>query len=307
MSKILYIFTLILALLMLTGCADLVVKEVTVNWDSANKQATATIANEGLRDAGNFMVYFNADESPVSHNHRPQVRHNVPGLDRGDSIVLSADFAPLAHPDNSHLGNVYQVTVLADPKSMVRESNENNNNKTVPLGAGGGYACVDFGPPPAAGSQYGNPAGHTSGTVVLLAANGTEMSVHNFRWAGGGGTFSSGRIEMPPVPFGSGQTLRSNNLNFEFNFTNIGFTVSKVTFDYLDMGGFENLSVNGQPVPVYAGELTSTPTPIGGATVAVTSSPVPGGKLGTVTLTGSIQKIRVGGQELWLDNVCARH
>lgn len=292
------------SLVLLSGCADLVVQDLDVTWDADNKTATATIANTGNRDAGEFLVYFNADEDPESTNHRPQVRQTVAGLDRGEAVQLTADFAPLAHPDNNNLGNVYQITAIADPKGMVKESNEDNNSLSAAAGAGSGMACIDFGPPPAAGTQYGTPAGNVPGDVVLTA-NGISMSVQDFRWVGGGGTFNSGRVETPPVAFGSGQTLRSNNLNFGFDFSGLGGGVTSVSFDYLDLGGFENISVNGQPVPIFAGEFASAPSPVGGVNISVTAMTVPGGKRGSVTLTGAIQQIRIGGQELWIDNVCA--
>ncbi|NOZ25151.1 MAG: hypothetical protein GXO94_03535 [Nitrospirae bacterium] len=289
----------------LAGCApDLVVKNLDVTWNATDKKATAEIANVGNKDAGNFMVYFNGDENPVSPNHRPQLRYSVPGLAKGGSVVLNADFAPLAHPDNNNLGNVYKITVLVDPKGMVKESNEDNNVKEYLLSAASGVACIDFGPPPPAGTSYGSPAGTAPGSIVLTS-NGIAMSVYGFRWMSGGGAFNVARIEPPPVSFGAGQTIRTNNINLEFDFSGVGFSVSKVRLQYLDLGGFENLSVNGQPVPVYAGELTGAPMLLGGVSVVVTSSPVPGGKTGTLVLTGPVQKLRIGGQELWIDNVCA--
>jgi len=113
-----------------SGCApDLTVRNIDVNWDALNKNASAEIANIGNKDATRFLVYFNGDEDPVSPNRRPQVSHNVPGLAQGQSVVLEADFAPLAHPDNNNLENVFKITVIADPKYMVAESNENNNNQ----------------------------------------------------------------------------------------------------------------------------------------------------------------------------------
>ncbi|VAX32735.1 hypothetical protein MNBD_NITROSPIRAE02-1490, partial [hydrothermal vent metagenome] len=261
------------------------------------------IANIGNKDAGTFMVYFNGDEDPESPNHRPQVRYNIPGLAKGAAITLDADFAPLAHPDNNYLRNVYKITVLVDPKGMVKESNENNNVKEFMLPR---KACIDFGPPPPAGTLYGSPAGNVPGDVVMVAPNGIEMFVYDFRWMGGGGTFNLARVEMPPVPFGTGQTINTNNLNLEFDFSGVGFPVSRVELQYLDLGGFENLSVNGQPVPIYAGELSAAPSPIAGVNVSVISAPVPGGKTGTLVLTGAIQKLRIGGQEFWIDNVCAK-
>jgi hypothetical protein len=78
----------------------------------------------------------------------------------------------------------------------------------------------------------------------------------------------------------------------------------------LDQGGFENLAVNGAPVPIYVGELSSAPTPMGGATVMVTAQSIPGGKAGAVTITATppatIKAVRIGGQEFAIDNVCAK-
>jgi hypothetical protein len=299
-----FAFILILSAALL-GCApDLVVKDLDVTWNTANKKAKAEIANTGNKDAGKFMVYFNADEEPVSPNHIPQVSFNIPGLAKGASLTLIANFAPLAHPDNNNLANVYKITALVDPKGMVKESNENNNVKEVLLSPR--MACVGFGPPPVAGTRYGSPAGNVPGDIVLLA-NGIKMSVHDFRWIGGGGTFNVARIEMPPpILFGTGQTINTNNINLEFDFSGIGFPVSKVELQYLDLGGLENFSVNGQPVPIYAGEFSAAPSPIAGVNVTVTSNPVPGGKTGTLVLTGAVQKLTIGGQEFWIDNVCAK-
>ena len=163
--------------------------------------------------------------------------------------------------------------------------------------------CVDFESPLTLGTQYGTPAGHNSGDVVFTT-NGIPVSVHDFNFAGGGGTFNVARIDVAPVPFGTGQSMRTNNINLEFDFSNIGFVPGDVRFEFLDLGGSENISVNGSPI--FVGELPSAPNPIGGVNVSVSASPVTGGKKGIVTLTGAVQKIRVGGQEFWIDNVCAK-
>lgn len=124
----------ILSLMFFAGCKpDLTVTELDVTWDDADKIAVAKIKNIGDANAGPFMVYFNGEEDPVSPNHRPQVRENLPGLDKGASIELTANFAPLAHPDNMNLANVKKIVVLVDPKSMVQESNENNNSMEEPV------------------------------------------------------------------------------------------------------------------------------------------------------------------------------
>lgn len=164
-------------------------------------------------------------------------------------------------------------------------------------------ACVDFEPPLAAGTQYGTPAAQAPGTAIF-ASQGIKVSIQNFVFAGGGGIFNSARIETPPAAFGNGQTIRTNNLNLEFDFTSIGYPTSQVQFDFLDQGGSENISVNGSPV--FAGELSAAPNPIGGVNIAISSVPATGGKSGTVTLTGVVKTLRIGGQEFWIDNVCAK-
>lgn len=163
--------------------------------------------------------------------------------------------------------------------------------------------CVDFEPPLTIGTQYGSPVGQSPGTTVFTT-NGIPVSIYNFVFTGGGGTFNLAKIDAAPVPFGSGQNIRTNNINLEFDFSQLGFQPSQVEFEFLDLGGLENLSVNGSPL--FAGELSSAPTPIGGVSLAVSTTPVAGGKKGTVTLKGSIKTLRIGGQEFWIDNVCTR-
>jgi hypothetical protein len=111
-------------------------------------------------------------------------------------------------------------------------------------------------------------------------------------------------IDVAPVAFGSDQSLRLNNINVEFDFSGVGFAVQEVTFEFLDLGGHENLSVNGSPI--FAGELSAVGSPIDGVSASVTTTPVSGGNSGRVVLGGAVETVRVGGQELWIDNVCAR-
>ena len=121
-------------LLFMAGCKpDLMVSDLDVIWDDTTKKAFAEISNIGNANAGAFMVYFNAEEDPVSPNHRPQIRLRLADLEKGASIELTVDFSSLAHPDNQQLGNVYRIKVMVDPKNEVVESNENNNSRLSPL------------------------------------------------------------------------------------------------------------------------------------------------------------------------------
>lgn len=175
----------------------------------------------------------------------------------------------------------------------------------VPKGAH--IATVDFERPLLLHTRYGAPVGQQPGTVVFTS-NCIGVSVDKFVRPDGTGTFGYGEIVLPPVPFGRGQVMRCNNINFVFDFSGMDSPVSLVYLEFLDLGGFENLSVNGSAP--YVGDLAAAPKSIGGVDVAVTATPVTNGTIhlgqqGTVTLRGAIEIFSIGGQEFWIDNVFA--
>ncbi|HEX6367719.1 MAG TPA: hypothetical protein VF006_02225 [Longimicrobium sp.] len=165
-------------------------------------------------------------------------------------------------------------------------------------------ACVEFGPPPPAGTIWGAPAGHVPGSSVHLE-NGIKVLVQTFQWGGGGSAFNFAQLGPPTYAFANGQAAGINNINLQFLFGNLGWIPSKVYFSYLDEGGFENLSVNGSLY--YIGDLHLAPPSVGGRNVSVSTwVPGPGAIAGWVKIDGgSIKTITVGGQEFWIDKVCA--
>jgi hypothetical protein len=101
-------------------CADIVANTAVI-WDMNTKLVNVTVTNIGSVHAGPFMVYVYADENPVVAN-RPQIVHNVNGLDPGASMNLKvSDFSPLANIDNNDLSNVVAITVQIDPKHALAE------------------------------------------------------------------------------------------------------------------------------------------------------------------------------------------
>ncbi|MFH1296914.1 MAG: hypothetical protein ABIJ04_06530 [Bacteroidota bacterium] len=123
-----------------------------------------------------------------------------------------------------------------------------------------------------------------------------------FFWTLTSGTFGTGLIGLPFSGFGAGHIMQLNNLNLRFPFAALGYQVGKVTFEFAHLGGMENLSVSG--LPPYIGELTAATVPPP-YSINVTSIPITGGIKGTVTITGPITEVMMGGQEFALDNVCA--
>jgi hypothetical protein len=163
--------------------------------------------------------------------------------------------------------------------------------------------CVDFEPPLAVGTQYGAPAGNKPGDIIFTS-NGIPVSVYEFIDSSGGATFNVATIGLPPIPFGTGQGMELDYINLEFDFNNLGFVPEEVRFEFLNRTDNGNISINGSSV--ITGDFSKLPTSIGLVHISVSTISVAGGKMGTVILTGAIKTLRVGGVELWTDNVCAR-
>ncbi len=162
--------------------------------------------------------------------------------------------------------------------------------------------CVDF-QSLTFGTQYGNPGG--SAGDLIFAEDNIPVSIDSFYFIGPGGAFNFCRVDtLHVLTFGPSKNMAINNVNLIFNLANLPFTANLVTFDFADYGGHENISVNG--APIFAGEFLSAPSPIApGVTMSVAFTNPINPKIGTVTLRGQVSKLLVGGQELWLDNICA--
>ncbi|MFQ5864742.1 MAG: FlgD immunoglobulin-like domain containing protein [bacterium] len=162
--------------------------------------------------------------------------------------------------------------------------------------------CVDF-QSLVLGTQYGNPVGNAPGQVIFTE-NGIPVSVENFDFVGGGGTFNFCQVDAAFSGFGAGNTMQTNNINLKFDFTGLAFTANRVSFEFADLAGDENISVNGQPI--LAGQLTAAVGIIvPGVTLSISTTAIPGGIKGTAVLRGPVSTLLIGGQEFWLDDVCA--
>jgi hypothetical protein len=137
---------------------------------------------------------------------------------------------------------------------------------------------------------------------VVITTNAIAVSVADFE-VGGNTFFNSASVDTSPVALGTGQALRVNNISLDVDLSALPFAAREVRVDYLDLGGTENLGVNGSSV--FVGDLASAPPTLGGVAVSVNASPVTGGTRGTVVLSGVVSSLRIGGQELWIDNICA--
>lgn len=103
---------------------------------------------------------------------------------------------------------------------------------------------------------------------------------------------------------GSGISLMTNNVTAGFDLSSID--VDTLCFDFVDMGGHEELTINGSTFLTLDGygELMTAPATLGGVVVSVTGSSLGFGFVGSVVLVGDVTDLKIGGQEFWIDNVC---
>lgn len=155
---------------------------------------------------------------------------------------------------------------------------------------GNSGACVDF---------NAQTLGTLSNVGTQFTDNGIVVKIQQFQWSNG--TWSNtghGRIDPGVKAGGSGNSLNTNNINARFEFGRVG----GITAKFGEYGGNINLKVNGD-FKNAANLLALNGTTVGGAHVAVTGGT--GSTTGTLTLSGIIEGFEIGGQELWLDDVCS--
>ena len=92
-----------------------------------------------------------------------------------------------------------------------------------------------------------------------------------------------------------------------WDLTPLGLTLDGVTVAVGDFGQLVNIQVNG--ADLYVGPLADAPAAIApGVTLALQLSPVNdddegAGQAGTLTFTGNVTSLRLGGEVLWVDDL----
>ncbi|HRX51947.1 MAG TPA: FlgD immunoglobulin-like domain containing protein, partial [Candidatus Krumholzibacteria bacterium] len=114
------------------------------------------------------------------------------------------------------------------------------------------------------------------------------------------------RVEVTPgLPsFHDGKVLSLTDANVVFDMTGMG--VAEFRVDVRAGIGFENLRVNGGSL--FMVDITNIPATVAPGITAVLSL-APDGfsqSVGRLVLTGPIETVRIGGDDLLLDNVCVR-
>jgi len=207
---------------------------------------------------------------------------------------------PILNPEG-HL-TIYDLEYEADPVTKrVEVTNQfGTQNLTVygpvklavptqKVEAGSHPPCVDF-------------EDLTPDTVYIVTDtftdSGATITVKQFQWSDGTWTSDgTAMVDDEQQAGGTGLDINCNNVNLNFDF---GGPLGGLSLLYGEYGGNLNIDINGvfQNFEDFADIDGST---IGGVNVVVTSL---GGNLGKLELTGVINSFDIGGQELWVDDVC---
>ncbi len=158
---------------------------------------------------------------------------------------------------------------------------------------------VDFEAEPL-NSTYGAAYFHSPNDLIFVE-DGVLVYITNYI-NNGNEYFTFGRIKesLPaPIDFHNGHIFQLNNVGAIFDFTGPG----DATFEFAHFGGKINIEVNSGGVLVadHFSDLAGNLAP--GLTLSVTGTSVPGGHKGTVTISGDVNRLRIGGQELYIDEV----
>ena len=145
----------------------------------------------------------------------------------------------------------------------------------------------------------------TNGTTYqvgdVITDSGITIKVEQFQYGGGGWTTDGkAKIDNRNWSSGSGLDIGAGNTNLHFLFD---YPVSQITIRFGDLGGNSNILVNSE-----LKNLSRLPD-VNGLTmdgVSITVNALKNGNnwYGELILEGTINDFAIGGQELWLDNIC---
>jgi len=151
---------------------------------------------------------------------------------------------------------------------------------------------------------YGGPHSNFPGQIILEEEE-IPVAVTEFYYNIYTPVFNCCHIDAASsLGYGNDQVMFLNSISLEFNFTRLGDNRNRVHLGFGDLGGIENLQVNGHNL--YIGELSNAPgNPAPGVSWYISRNWKGPMLTASVILFGNVNTLRIGGQELILDNICA--
>lgn len=161
-------------------------------------------------------------------------------------------------------------------------------------------ATLDFETVPV-GTMYGDtPLTPDIPGEVVLTQDDITMSVEIFFFDPFQTDFYLAEVVAVQTDAGPGQALLLDNISVLFDFSGVGFDVARVTLDVRDPGGTSNVVVNGAAVHILD-PLSGLPADVAPGVTALFADD----RLTLIGETTALLSLRIGGQELIIDNVTA--
>jgi hypothetical protein len=138
-------------------------------------------------------------------------------------------------------------------------------------------------------------------TGTSFSDGGVTMTTKPFVWSNGESTSDGfAKVDSNGLAGGSGKDLQVNNTTVAFDW---GAVVTDVSCRFGEYGGNLNLEINGELWNFQ--DFSALPgSRLGYVDVSAEVSSG-NGERGNLTLAGQVTSFSVGGQELWIDDVCA--
>lgn len=229
--------------------------------------------------------------------------HEVPSLMALDGVMVAPGVLCSVTPLSCDSGQRGLVTLTGDVQRLLVGGQEFFVDEVcVYTGEPGGCDLVVDNETQAPGMGWGGPYGDAPG-AFMFAEDGIPLSIWEIYYPSGGMGYNFAAIDPAFSACLDGNTLNLNNVSVVYDIGATGVVTDAVIFDYFDLGGEENLQVNG--ASIYIGDMHLAPVNIApGVTCSVSYGSVGGGICGRVTLTGDVQQLRIAGQEFWTDDLC---
>lgn len=163
--------------------------------------------------------------------------------------------------------------------------------------------CIEF-ESLAAGTVFKNSINPTIVPDTILIENNVSMTTNSFINRSGVALFDSISADSASVFFDAadGIQISTHNATIDFIFPPFpNFPCREITFNYYQDGDLNNLSINGEPIQLFQ-RFEDLPYDIATAVVAEVF-PI-NAREGSIKLKGFIRTVRLGGEELALDNIC---
>lgn len=133
----------------------------------------------------------------------------------------------------------------------------------------------------------------------VFISDGIDIVVEPFSW-GSQWTYSgTARVDDRHYSGGSGNDMNTCNVNLLFEFD---YPRDKITLKFADCGGNNNISINSEFLN-FGRIIELDGQVLGGVNISVAAVQDGNNWIGKLVLTGIIDLFKIGGQELWIDDV----